>query len=178
MAKFEHKYDVSLPYFTWGSSLSLRDTQSPRQEMGVYIGLTLQGENKWAQVFSDCSTAAVEPHPPTQASLPRLLSHSVRGREPLGPWPGLGAQGLGYRKKLSASYKHERFCTHDKLAPEGMLQRRRTVCVKLAACKKSRISHHRYSKLQASLLLVHQTTVRSPGCVWNWTRSLPSQSMN
>lgn len=121
---------------------------------------------------------AVEPHPPTQASLPRLLSHSVRGRAPLGPWPGLGAQGLGYRKKLSASYKHERFCTHDKLEPEGMLQRRRTVCVKLAACKKSRISHHRYSKLQASLLLVHQTTVMPPACVWNWTRSLPSQSMN
>lgn len=178
MAKFEHKYDVSLPYFTWGSSLSLRDTQSPRQEMGVYIGLTLLGENKWAQVFSDCGTAAVEPHPPTQASLPRLLSHSVRGRAPLGPWPGLGAHGLGYRKKLSASYKHERFCTHDKLAPEGILQRRRTVCVKLAACKKSRISHHRYSKLQASLLLVHQTTVMSPGCVWNWTRLLPSQSIN
>ncbi len=90
--------------------------------MGVYIGLTLLGENKWAQVFSDCGTAAVEPHPPTQASLPRLLSHSVRGRAPLGPWPGLGAHGLGYRKKLSASYKHERFCTHDKLAPEGILQ--------------------------------------------------------
>lgn len=93
------------------------------------------------------STAAAEPHPPTQDSLPRLLSHSVRGRAPLGPWPGLGARGLGYRKKLSASYKHERFCTHDKLAPEGMLQRRHAVCVKLAECKKSRVSHHRYSKV-------------------------------
>lgn len=145
MAKFEHKYDAPLP--SRGSSLSLRDTQSPKQEMGVYIGLTLQGENKWAQVFSDCSTAAAEPHPPTQDSLPRLLSHSVRGRVLQGPWPRLGAQGLGYRKKLSASYKHERFCTHDKLAPKGMLQRRHTVCVKPTECKKSHISHHRYSKL-------------------------------
>jgi len=37
--------------------------------MGVYIGLTLQGENKWAQVFSDCS-GAPSPHsrfPPTPA---------------------------------------------------------------------------------------------------------------
>ncbi|KAK2874239.1 hypothetical protein Q8A67_021392 [Cirrhinus molitorella] len=49
----------------------MRDTQSPRQEMGVYIGLTLQGENKWAQVFSDCKygcSGAPSPHsrfPPT-----------------------------------------------------------------------------------------------------------------
>lgn len=94
-----------------------------------------------------CSVTAAEPHPPTQDSLLRLLSHSVRGRALQGPWPRLGAQGLGYRKKLSASYKHEGFCTHDKLAPEGMLQRRHTVCVKPTECKKSRVSHHRYSKL-------------------------------
>lgn len=45
--------------------------------MGVYIGSTLQGD--WAQVFTDCCIAAKKPHPPAQDSLPRLLSHSVKG---------------------------------------------------------------------------------------------------
>ncbi|XP_051532191.1 uncharacterized protein LOC127428128 [Myxocyprinus asiaticus] len=60
--------------------------------MGVYIGLTLLGENKWSQVFRNCRVAAAEPHPPTQDSLPRLLSHSVRGKTPPEPRPGLGAR--------------------------------------------------------------------------------------